>query len=101
VLARVTTAFGTHFRKPSYAQRCKAREGYCYVLLRSRWCNVAGHGGDPFLKFQDAEELTSIELADVFEQMWQKRRYETQQGQANGFFCFFGRGGGSSLSRRG
>ena len=33
-----------------------------------------GHGGEPFIKFQDAEELTSVELADVFEQMWQKRR---------------------------
>ena len=35
----------------------------------------SGHGGDGFLKFQDAEEITSIELADAFEQMWQKRRY--------------------------
>jgi len=33
-----------------------------------------GHGGDGFLKFQDAEEITSVELADAFEQMWQKRR---------------------------
>jgi len=36
---------------------------------------VIGHGGDGFLKFQDAEEITSIELADAFEQMWQKRRF--------------------------
>ncbi|XP_068687666.1 GPI-anchor transamidase-like [Montipora foliosa] len=36
---------------------------------------MTGHGGDGFLKFQDAEEITSIELADAFEQMWQKRRY--------------------------
>lgn len=36
-----------------------------------------GHGGDGFLKFQDAEEITSIELADAFEQMWQKRRLVT------------------------
>ena len=35
----------------------------------------AGHGGDGFLKFQDAEEVSNIELADAFEQMWQKRRY--------------------------
>lgn len=34
----------------------------------------SGHGGDGFLKFQDAEEITSVELADAFEQMWQKRR---------------------------
>ena len=37
-----------------------------------------GHGGDGFLKFQDAEEITSIELADAFEQMWQKRRLVAQ-----------------------
>lgn len=36
---------------------------------------MTGHGGDGFLKFQDAEEITSVELADAFEQMWQKRRY--------------------------
>eukprot|EP00123_Amoebidium_parasiticum_P001550 comp12664_c0_seq1/m.7740 comp12664_c0_seq1/g.7740 ORF comp12664_c0_seq1/g.7740 comp12664_c0_seq1/m.7740 type:complete len:394 (-) comp12664_c0_seq1:195-1376(-) len=36
---------------------------------------LTGHGGDEFIKFQDAEELTSVELADIFEQMWQKRRY--------------------------
>merc|ERR1712241_765535 len=34
-----------------------------------------GHGGDGFLKFQDSEEVTNIELADEFEQMWSKRRY--------------------------
>jgi phosphatidylinositol glycan class K len=36
---------------------------------------MTGHGGDGFLKFQDAEEISSAELADAFEQMWQKRRY--------------------------
>lgn len=36
---------------------------------------MTGHGGDGFLNFQDSEEITSIELADAFEQMWQKRRY--------------------------
>ncbi|XP_043225858.1 putative GPI-anchor transamidase [Amphibalanus amphitrite] len=36
---------------------------------------MTGHGGDGFLKFQDAEEITSTELADAFEQMWQQRRY--------------------------
>lgn len=39
------------------------------------FCSEIGHGGDGFLKFQDSEEITSIELADAFEQMWQKRRY--------------------------
>eukprot|EP00118_Oscarella_pearsei_P014246 m.120751 g.120751 ORF g.120751 m.120751 type:complete len:239 (+) comp37741_c0_seq8:19-735(+) len=36
---------------------------------------LTGHGGDGFLKFQDQEEITSPELADAFEQMWQRRRY--------------------------
>ncbi|XP_018320138.1 putative GPI-anchor transamidase [Agrilus planipennis] len=36
---------------------------------------LTGHGGDGFLKFQDSEEITNQELADAFEQMWQKRRY--------------------------
>lgn len=35
---------------------------------------LQGHGGNGFLKFQDSEEITNIELADAFEQMWQKRR---------------------------
>lgn len=34
----------------------------------------SGHGGNGFLKFQDSEEITNVELADAFEQMWQKRR---------------------------
>ena len=38
-------------------------------------CCPVGHGGDGFLKFQDAEEISSAELADAFEQMWQKRRF--------------------------
>ncbi|XP_077579919.1 GPI-anchor transamidase [Stigmatopora nigra] len=36
---------------------------------------LTGHGGNGFLKFQDSEEVSNVELADVFEQMWQKRRY--------------------------
>ncbi|XP_078501371.1 GPI-anchor transamidase [Lissotriton helveticus] len=36
---------------------------------------MTGHGGNGFLKFQDSEEITNVELADAFEQMWQKRRY--------------------------
>lgn len=36
---------------------------------------LTGHGGNGFLKFQDKDELTSIEVADAFEQMHQKRRY--------------------------
>ena len=30
---------------------------------------MTGHGGDGFLKFQDSEEITNIELADAFEQV--------------------------------
>ncbi|CAF1179967.1 unnamed protein product [Adineta ricciae] len=36
---------------------------------------MTGHGGDGFLKFQDNEEISAVELADVFEQMWRKKRY--------------------------
>ncbi|KAK4884713.1 hypothetical protein RN001_000984 [Aquatica leii] len=36
---------------------------------------LTGHGGDGFLKFQDSEEITSQEMADALEQMWQKQRY--------------------------
>lgn len=36
---------------------------------------LTGHGGNGFLKFQDKGELTSIEVADAFEQMYQKKRY--------------------------
>ncbi|KAJ1922822.1 glycosylphosphatidylinositol anchor biosynthesis [Tieghemiomyces parasiticus] len=36
---------------------------------------MTGHGGDGFLKFQDAEEISSRDLADAFAQMWEKRRY--------------------------
>lgn len=36
---------------------------------------MTGHGGADFLKFQDAEEIASQDLADAFEQMHEKRRY--------------------------
>ncbi|GAP89057.1 putative peptidase C13 family protein [Rosellinia necatrix] len=36
---------------------------------------MTGHGGNEFLKFQDAEEIGAFDLADAFEQMWEKRRY--------------------------
>lgn len=35
---------------------------------------LTGHGGDGFLKFQDSEEITSQELADGIQQMWEKKR---------------------------
>ncbi|VDD80765.1 unnamed protein product [Mesocestoides corti] len=36
---------------------------------------MTGHGGEGFLKFQDDSELSSVELADVVNQMWLSRRY--------------------------
>jgi len=36
---------------------------------------LTGHGGENFLKFQDDEEINAFELADAFEQMKQKKRY--------------------------
>ncbi|KAI9847573.1 MAG: glycosylphosphatidylinositol anchor biosynthesis [Sclerophora amabilis] len=36
---------------------------------------MTGHGGNEFLKFQDAEEISAFDIADAFEQMWEKRRY--------------------------
>ena len=59
-------------RVPEHTPRSKR-------LLTDSGSNVliymTGHGGDGFLKFQDSEEVTNIELADAFEQMWSKRRY--------------------------
>lgn len=36
---------------------------------------LTGHGGNDFLKFQDAEEIGAWDLAEAFGQMWEKRRY--------------------------
>ena len=36
---------------------------------------MTGHGGDQFLKFQDAEEIGAWDLAHAFGQMWEKKRY--------------------------
>lgn len=36
---------------------------------------MTGHGGNEFLKFQDAEEIGSYDLADAFAQMYEKKRY--------------------------
>ena len=35
---------------------------------------MTGHGGNEFLKFQDTEEISAFDVADAFEQMWQKKR---------------------------
>jgi GPI-anchor transamidase subunit K len=36
---------------------------------------MTGHGRDEFLKFQDSEKISAFDIADAFEQMWQKKRY--------------------------
>jgi glycosylphosphatidylinositol transamidase (GPIT) subunit GPI8 len=36
---------------------------------------MTGHGGNEFLKFQDAEEIGAWDLADAFQQMWEKKRF--------------------------
>lgn len=36
---------------------------------------MTGHGGEEFLKFQDAEEISAYDLGDAFQQMYEKRRY--------------------------
>ncbi|KAK9446996.1 peptidase C13 family-domain-containing protein [Limtongia smithiae] len=36
---------------------------------------MSGHGGNEFLKFQDAEEISAFDIADAFAQMWEMRRY--------------------------
>jgi GPI-anchor transamidase subunit K len=37
---------------------------------------LTGHGGNEFLKFQDNEEISAFDIADAFEQMWQKKRWD-------------------------
>ena len=36
---------------------------------------MTGHGGNEFLKFQDNEEISAFDIADAFEQMYEKKRY--------------------------
>lgn len=47
---------------------------------------LTGHGGDGFLKFQDSEEITNHELADAFEQMWQKQRLVDEKRAIGAYF---------------
>ncbi|KAK9378002.1 peptidase C13 family-domain-containing protein [Kockiozyma suomiensis] len=37
---------------------------------------MTGHGGDEFLKFQDAEEISAFDIADAIAQMWETKRYK-------------------------
>ncbi|KAI1915439.1 glycosylphosphatidylinositol anchor biosynthesis [Ophidiomyces ophidiicola] len=55
---------------------------------------MTGHGGDRFLKFQDAEEIGAWDLANAFGQMWEKKRYNEllfmiDTCQANTMFTHF------------
>ncbi|KAL6715131.1 glycosylphosphatidylinositol anchor biosynthesis [Lecanora helva] len=55
---------------------------------------MTGHGGNEFLKFQDSEEIGSWDLADAFEQMWEKKRYNEMlfmidTCQANTLYKYF------------
>ncbi|EPZ33795.1 hypothetical protein ROZALSC1DRAFT_29499 [Rozella allomycis CSF55] len=55
---------------------------------------MTGHGGEDFLKFQDSEEITSIELADTFNQMFEMKRYNEilfmiDTCKANSMFSYF------------
>ncbi len=36
---------------------------------------MTGHGGEEFLKFQDAEEISAYDLGAAFQQMHEKKRY--------------------------
>lgn len=36
---------------------------------------MTGHGGNEFLKFQDAEEISAFDIADALAQMHEKKRY--------------------------
>ena len=47
---------------------CTGRHSHILLYMTS-------HGGDEFLKFQDAEELQSHDLADAVKQMKEKPRF--------------------------
>ena len=59
---------GRHENSVPRSKRLLSDEG-SHILLY-----MTGHGGDEFLKFQDADELQSHDLADAVKQMKEKRR---------------------------
>ncbi|CAK9862911.1 unnamed protein product [Sphagnum jensenii] len=61
---------GRHDEAVPKSKRLLSDEGSNVLLY------MTGHGGDEFLKFQDAEEIQSRDLADAFAQMHEKRRYK-------------------------
>jgi len=55
---------------------------------------ITGHGGDEFIKLQDMEILSSMDIADAFEQMHARKRYKeilfaVDTCQANTLFSQF------------
>ncbi|CAK9294411.1 unnamed protein product [Gordionus sp. m RMFG-2023] len=60
---------GRHFPGTPNSKKLLSDEGSNILLY------MTGHGGDGFLKFQDTEEITNVEIANAFEQMRGKRRY--------------------------
>uniref|UniRef100_A0A8D3AJ10 GPI-anchor transamidase n=1 Tax=Scophthalmus maximus TaxID=52904 RepID=A0A8D3AJ10_SCOMX len=65
-------------RLPPSTPRVINEQIHCWILPLHSYTVVSYikcHGGNGFLKFQDSEEISNVELADAFEQMWQKRRY--------------------------
>ena len=48
---------------------------------------MTGHGGNEFLKFQDNEEISAFDIADAFEQMYQKKRYRFPNIVVDGCYC--------------
>ncbi|PWA64155.1 Peptidase C13, legumain [Artemisia annua] len=61
---------GRHENSVPRSKRLLSDEG-SHILLY-----MTGHGGDEFLKFQDADELQSHDLADAVKQMKEKRRFK-------------------------
>lgn len=53
---------------------------------------MTGHGGNEFLKFQDAEEISAFDLADAFEQMWEKKRFVRLQSQSKAYANYNSKG---------
>ncbi|VDP03411.1 unnamed protein product, partial [Heligmosomoides polygyrus] len=57
-------------------------------LLTDHQSNVliylTGHGGDSFLKFQDAEELTNVDLAYAIQTMYEDNRYASARSGYRG-----------------
>lgn len=60
---------GRHHEGTPRSKRLLTDEGSNILIY------LTGHGGNGFLKFRDKGELTSTEIADAFDQMNQKRRY--------------------------